>query len=68
MVGFVQTPGGSLTSHGVQCFHGKQDKYMDIEGTETMGNSATFKYAKITMHSASPAIEVTKVDGDSGNQ
>lgn len=38
---------------------------MDIEGTETMGNSNTFKYAKITRHSAAPAIEVTKVDNDS---
>jgi len=38
---------------------------MDIEATETMGNSNTFKYSKITRHSAAPAIEVTKVDNNS---
>jgi len=38
---------------------------MDIEATETMGNSNTFKYSKITRHSAAPAIEVTKVDSNS---
>lgn len=71
MVGFVQSvPGlggstGTLQAHPVQCFHATQDKYMDIEGTETMGNANTFKYAKITRHSASPLVEVTKVGDDS---
>lgn len=71
MVGFVQGvpsmggASGSLSSHPVQCFHGTQDSYMDIEGTETMGNANTFKYAKITRHSASPMVEITKVDTNS---
>lgn len=66
MVGFVQSvpsmggSQGSLTAHNVQCFHGNQDKYMDIEGTETRGNLNTFKYAKITRHSAASLIEVSK--------
>ena len=70
MVGFVQSvpsmggSQGSLTAHNVQCFHGNQDKYMDIEGTETMGNANTFKFAKITRHSAANLIEVTKVGDD----
>lgn len=70
MVGFVQSiPGGggspgTLNSHKVQCFHGTQDRYMDIEGTETMGNANTFKYAKITRHSAAAPIEVSKLDGE----
>jgi hypothetical protein len=37
---------------------------MDIEGTETMGNANTFKYAKITRHSAAAPIEVSKLDGE----
>lgn len=34
---------------------------MDIEATETMGNSQTFKYARITRHSAGARVQNTKV-------
>jgi len=52
---------GSLSEHPIQCFHGTQDSYQDIEATETFGSAQTFKYAKITRHSSGPMIQNTQV-------
>ncbi len=71
MVGFVQSvpsaggEQGSLQAHRAQCFYAVQDKYMDIEGTETMGGGGgNFKYAKITRHSAAAKEVTTQVTSD----